>query len=201
MGYRQTGSWRYILLVTNKKVAIIDLHISQLSIRIREFYYRFYWAVMHKHGDITKKDWRFRRRREVINRGSEKWTTPWHVWVPWLAPEPAPLSPWHTSNMGILSSAAACREFQGVVSAMSLINTDPSPRDPSSWALEKRRRFLWEKEEWRRDWKLQLITAEKTHPTIQTIIPTMETRRDRKAKGRPSRKPSGLQSPSQHIFF
>ena len=28
----------------------------------------------------------------------------------------------------------------------------------------------------------------------------METRRERKAKGRPSRNPMGLQSPSQHIF-
>lgn len=35
-----------------------------------------------------------------------------------------------------------------------------------------------------------------TYPTIHTITPTIEMRRQRKAKGRPKRKPRGLQSPS-----
>lgn len=43
----------------------------------------------------------------------------------------------------------------------------------------------------------------KPNPTIHTMIPTREMRRERKAKGRPNRKPKGLHSQSspqqQHI--
>lgn len=39
-----------------------------------------------------------------------------------------------------------------------------------------------------------------TYPTIHTIIPMIEMMRQRKAKGRPKRKPKGLQSPFElHI--
>lgn len=48
----------------------------------------------------------------------------------------------------------------------------------------------------------RIITREeRTNPTIQMITPTTEIIRQRKAKGRPKRKPRGRQSPSpQHIL-
>lgn len=43
------------------------------------------------------------------------------------------------------------------------------------------------------------VKSVRTNPTIQITTPTMERRRERKAKGRPKRKPRGRQSPSHMV--